>query len=267
MQRITIRQIKGCATDADLQSLLGNSDITLQDIAWLTSLTGDVQTQINSKFSSSNVHGYGDVTWSSDTIVATAKAVKDMVDTAIASAQIGGVSFKGAWSAKTSPEATPILKGYSYVYDIGTAPTGVVLEQGDYLIAKVDINTSAAVLVASNWVIVQTNIDGALTTIDDETATDGKYIKQIKKGSDGHTIQVVKGNLPSTVNNARELLNVSNGVATLAHTPVSGSLFILVNGLVQRPTADYTQSGTTITFVNRNDSPMSSDEVEAQYQY
>lgn len=267
MQRITIRQIKGCATDQELQSLLGNSDITLQDIAWLTSLTGDVQSQINSKFASSNVHGYGDVTWSSDTIVATAKAVKDMVDTAIASAQIGGVSFQGSWSEKSSPEVTPIRKGYSYVYDSGTAPTGVVLEAGDYLIAKVDITTSAGVLVASNWVIVQTNIDGALTTIDDETATDGKYIKQIKKGSDGHTIQVVKGNLPSSVANARELLTLSEGVATLSHTPVANSLFILVNGLVQRPTADYTQNGTTITFVNRNGIPTSSDEVEAQYQY
>lgn len=45
-------------------------------------------------------------------------------------------------------------------------------------------------------------------------------------------------------------VNSSNVTFTLAHTPVTGSLMLFVNGTMKRLTTDYTVSDNTITFVS-----------------
>lgn len=102
--------------------------------------------------------------WSSDTLAPSAAAVLAKIRSEIAGVA-GAMQFRGAWS--TQPAADVLLdggikKGYVYVYDSGTSPTGVTLEAGDTLIAKADL-TSSTYLTASNWVIVNVNIVGAIT--------------------------------------------------------------------------------------------------------
>lgn len=104
--------------------------------------------------------------WSSDTLAPSAAAVLAKIRSEIAGVA-GAMQFRGAWS--TQPAADVLLdggikKGYVYVYDSGTSPTGATLEAGDTLIAKADL-TSSTYLTASNWVIVNVNIIGAITEV------------------------------------------------------------------------------------------------------
>lgn len=45
-------------------------------------------------------------------------------------------------------------------------------------------------------------------------------------------------------------INGSNTTFTIANTPTAGTVHVFLNGLLQRPTTDYTISGTTITMIN-----------------
>lgn len=59
-------------------------------------------------------------------------------------------------------------------------------------------------------------------------------------------------------------INGSNKVFTLANTPDDPlSLELFLDGLKQRPTTDYTISGSTITFVN---APALAQDIYAYYQ-
>jgi hypothetical protein len=59
-------------------------------------------------------------------------------------------------------------------------------------------------------------------------------------------------------------LNSINQLFTLAHTPLSGTLDIFINGVRQRVTTDYTISGTTVTIIVP---PRSYDSIAADYRY
>lgn len=104
------------------------------------------------------------VNWSSDTLTASAAAIAAKIQSEIAGVT-GAMQFRGAWSTASAADillSTGIKAGYTYVYDSGTAPTGLTLEVGDTLIAKTAM-TSSTYLTASNWVVVQVNITGAIT--------------------------------------------------------------------------------------------------------
>ena len=64
-----------------------------------------------------------------------------------------------------------IQAGWSYVYDSATSedPSGITLEVGDYLVAKIPMNSISAKQLASNWVVVQANLTGAVTAGTDLT--------------------------------------------------------------------------------------------------
>jgi hypothetical protein len=49
---------------------------------------------------------------------------------------------------------------------------------------------------------------------------------------------------------------------TIAFTPVANTVQVFINGLLQKPTTDYTVSGTTITFINF---PLLTDEILCHY--
>ncbi len=50
---------------------------------------------------------------------------------------------------------------------------------------------------------------------------------------------------------------------TLANTPAAGTLAVFINGILQKPTTDYTISGSTVTFVTVF--PATGDWVSANY--
>lgn len=100
--------------------------------------------------------------WNSDTLTVSAAAILAKIRSEIAGVS-GAMQFRGDWSVAATDAAsvTGIKKGYVYVYNgTGTAPTRVTLENGDTLIADTD---SADPTDATDWVIVNVNITGAVT--------------------------------------------------------------------------------------------------------
>lgn len=100
--------------------------------------------------------------WSDDTLTVSAAAILAKIRSEIAGVS-GAMQFRGEWSVAATDAAsvTGIKKGYVYVYNgTGTAPTGVTLENGDTLIANID---SADPTDATDWVVVNVNITGAVT--------------------------------------------------------------------------------------------------------
>lgn len=110
------------------------------------------------------IQALNSVDWTSNTLTASSAAILAKIQSEISNVA-GAMQFRGAWSTKPAADVLlegGIKKGYVYVYDSGTSPTGVTLEAGDTLIAKDDL-TSSTYLTASNWVIVNVNIVGAIT--------------------------------------------------------------------------------------------------------
>ena len=151
----------------------------------LQGVTSSIQTQLNAKLDKASLKNSQAVDWTSDATTATALAIARRVEAEVASAQIGGaMAFKGKWSEKQTPSAsTPIKAGYTYAFDQGTPPTGTTVEAGDMLTAAIDITTTAQVADPASWVIVQTNIAGAVSTIEQEL-TQGRLVV----GKGGKTI-------------------------------------------------------------------------------
>jgi hypothetical protein len=56
----------------------------------------------------------------------------------------------------------------------------------------------------------------------------------------------------------------SNAAFTLAHTPVSGTLMLYVNGILMLETGDFNISGSTVTFVSAA-KPETGDWIRATY--
>jgi len=184
------------------------------------------------------IQALASVNWSSDTLTASAAAIAAKIQSEIAGVT-GAMQFRGAWSTASAADillSTGIKAGYTYVYDSGTAPTGLTLEVGDTLIAKTAM-TSSTYMTASNWVVVQVNITGAITeanlvtqlfshlessntnllsiavgtgtnegklvitvnfpTVSNGDALDGKYVSGISIDASTGIITVTKANLPN----------------------------------------------------------------------
>lgn len=60
------------------------------------------------------------------------------------------------------------------------------------------------------------------------------------------------------------IINGSNTAFTLANTPATGSLFVFINGIVQKLTTNYTISWTTLTFIV---APITWDTLRVKYVY
>lgn len=57
----------------------------------------------------------------------------------------------------------------------------------------------------------------------------------------------------------------ANKIFTLANTPVAGTLEVFINGLLLKPTTDYTLSGTTVTLTAAVSAPVTGDWISSRY--
>lgn len=204
---------------------------TKTELDYLSGVASPIQIQINEKLDKTKLKSNGAVDWTDDTTTATALAIARRVEEAVANAQIGGAMvFKGKWRTKPMPTtAAPIKAGYTYTYDSGTPPTGATLEAGDMLTASIDMKTTADANNMANWVIVQTNIAGAVTTIESQllegrilVGAGGKTIGQanvtgLLKGTAGVVSPASKSDVVTLVGNAVTIGNASGaGVFNLS---------------------------------------------------
>ena len=189
--KIHVRQIKQLISSSEVDLLfsgaiinpshiVGGASVTPTNFSSLDTTTS-IQQQLNSKLGSSAISN--SPTWIETSIAPSAAAVKAEIGTEIANAFINNPTFKGSWS--THPTGTNMIQaGWSYVYDSTTSedPSGITLEVGDYLVAKIPMNSISAKQSASNWVIVQANLTGAVTAGTDLT------LNHLIVGNGGKTI-------------------------------------------------------------------------------
>ena len=104
-------------------------------------------------------------------IATTPKAVADYVAAQVAAAQ--AMIFKGTLGDSPADPGTLPTNGYKvgWTYMVSTAGTyaGQVCEAGDLVIALKDGPSTGSTVINSDWTVVQTNIDGAITTINGTT--------------------------------------------------------------------------------------------------
>lgn len=123
-------------------------------------------------------------------------ALKTYVDQAVRAVQSQALVFKGTVGTTALPTDPKI--GDTYVVDKAGTYAGEVCEVGDTLICKAAKTTSKA----ATWLVVQKNIDGAVTTTETLTAgqimigNDNKTIKPFSKGTNGQILKTgLNGNL------------------------------------------------------------------------
>lgn len=119
-------------------------------------------------------------------------ALKTYVDQAVSAVQSQALVFKGTVGTTALPTDPKI--GDTYVVDKAGTYAGEVCEVGDTLICKAAKTTSKA----ATWLVVQKNIDGAVTTT--ETLTAGQIMigdgnKTITPFSNGTNGQILKTGL------------------------------------------------------------------------
>ncbi|MCR6496222.1 hypothetical protein LJB71_08330 [Thermomonas sp. S9] len=108
----------------------------------------------------------GTLAANSDTTIASQKAVKTYVDGLLAAND--AMVFKGVINASANPNYPAADAGHTYRISVAGkigGASGPNVEAGDMLICTTD-GTAAGTqaTVGANWAIIQTNIDGALTT-------------------------------------------------------------------------------------------------------
>jgi hypothetical protein len=142
-----------------------------------TIVATDVQAAINELDTEKIPHTYidtdGTLSANSDTKLATQKATKTYVDQIIAAQD--AMVFKGAIDASANPNYPAADRGHTYRISVAGkigGASGVNVENGDLVMCVTD-STSAGdqATVGTNWVISQTNIDGAV--VGPASATDG----------------------------------------------------------------------------------------------
>lgn len=111
----------------------------------------------------------------SDTNLASQKAVKAYVDGLISAND--AMVFKGVINCSTNPNYPAANAGDTYRASVGGkigGASGAVVEAGDIMLCITD-GTAAGTqaTVGANWSIIQTNIDGALTTADIGSSVQG----------------------------------------------------------------------------------------------
>lgn len=123
-------------------------------------------------------------------------ALKTYVDKAVSAVQSQALVFKGTVGTTALPNNPKI--GDTYVVDKAGTYAGEVCEVGDTLICKAAKTNS----IAATWLVVQKNIDGAVTSTETLTAgqimigNDNKTIKPFSKGTNGQILKTgLNGNL------------------------------------------------------------------------
>ncbi|HEY1034006.1 MAG TPA: hypothetical protein VGE09_03380 [Pseudoxanthomonas sp.] len=108
----------------------------------------------------------GTLAANSDAIIASQKAVKTYIDGLMAAND--AMVFKGVINCSTNPNYPAADAGHTYRVSVAGkigGASGTNVEQGDMLLCLTD-GTAAGTqaTVGANWSVIQTNIDGALTT-------------------------------------------------------------------------------------------------------
>ncbi len=134
---------------------------TPTEFQFVKGVTSAIQPQLDAKVPSSYLDTDGTLAANSDTKVATQKAVKTYVDTAVT----GLLDFKGSTDASANPNYPAASKGDAYVVSVAGkigGASGKSVDVGDVYLAKADNAGGTEASVGTSWTVLEHNLVGAL---------------------------------------------------------------------------------------------------------
>ena len=156
----------------------------------------------------------------SDSKIATQKAVKAYADGLIAAND--AMVFKGVLDCSANPNYPAANAGDTYRVSVAGkigGGSGVNVEAGDILLCLTDGTSSGnQATVGSNWSIIQTNIDGAVTLTGAQTLTNKTLTSPTLDGT-----PVAPTAAAGT--NTTQIATTANVVATIAAATIDGGTF------------------------------------------
>lgn len=214
---------EGAISASRLVAGAGDDGITDQELSYLKGVGKSVQTQLDDRLGKEVLKNELQMTnWDDDNVAATAKAIATMVAKKIGEALISGsMVYNGAWSKLEKDDGTidtsKVKAGATFCYDKGAQPYGHIVEAGDMIIAAVDYPSMTK---TAEWNVVQTNINGAVTSVATSSA-DGMLV--VFSGDKGRIVNT------TTLNGLVKLENGVVRIATEDDVP-AGTTEVRVNG-------------------------------------
>ena len=223
------------ASTAEL-NIMDGVTVTASDINSVTSKIALTDLSVDS--GSSNYLGYdnttGKISAKVDTTVTASSSklvTSGAVDTAISNALVGGVIYKGTWTATSQTDYSsitlPVKKGYLYLVEGSATIGGIEWNAGDYLmvnsnvaaggtltdVSKID-NTEAADIVRLNATQTLTNktIDADDNTISDLTTSN------LKSGVLQTTVRAVSSASDTALASEKAIATAINGISKVYTT-------------------------------------------------
>ncbi len=147
------------ATTGAIGDVAGPASAVANQLASFNGTTGKII-----KDSGMAIDTDGTLSANSDTRFATQKAVKTYADQLIAAAD--AMVFKGSTDCSANPNYPAADRGHTYRVSVAGkigGASGVVVEAGDLYMCLTDSTASGTqAAVGANWVVSQTNLDGAV---------------------------------------------------------------------------------------------------------
>jgi len=210
------------------------------------------------KWNTSDVVNTASVVWTADNKVPTAAAVEARIVEKLGILSQALV-YKGAHDASTALFPANAKVGFTYVATVAGTIDGVAIEIGDTLIATVEsVGGFASTTSKADWVVIQRNIDGAVTNADASVVADslavfsgttGKAITQLTFSglvaldngvpraalasdlpSHSHVLSLSDGSNSGSVDLSTEVLKIlGSGIATVSYDDVAKAFTVSVN--------------------------------------
>jgi hypothetical protein len=161
VETLTVADISDLTASPAELNLLDGVTATTAELNYTDGVTSAIQTQLDAKLPTSYLDTDGTLAANSDAKIASQKAVKTYVDTAVT----GLLEFKGSTDASANPNYPAASKGDAYIVTVAGkvgGSSGKVVDVGDVYFATADNAGGTEASVGTSWAILEHNLAGAL---------------------------------------------------------------------------------------------------------
>jgi len=227
------------------------SSVTTTELDYLSGVTSAIQTQLDAKIPTSYLDTDTTLSANSDSKIATQKAVKAYVDSAVT----GLLDLKGDTDCSTNPNYPSALKGDAYYVTVAGkigGASGKTVEIGDVYVAKADNAGGTEASVGTSWFVLNQNLSGvALTsgTLAQFAATTSSQLAGVISDETGSG-SLVFATSPTLVTPVLGVATATSINKVAITAPATSATLTIANGKTLTANASITLSGTDATVLS-----------------